>query len=120
MTEWDSAAEVHLKDTITTLQELGVAQLFEEQVATVWRRNVDAYDPQLGDTPRSLGVTCSENLRELILRACASTEVPWPAGDVVGRAVDNSLRLEARGTRLALMKAPPSSVRTPDWASNVF
>lgn len=54
MTDWDSAALQHLQAVAKQLRAVDIAALFEEQVRAVWRRNVDAYDQVLGDTPLTL------------------------------------------------------------------
>jgi len=120
MTQWDSAASAHLQAVRSSLRDTGVEELLEAHVQAVWRRNVDGYDPLLGDTPLSLGIDCSENLRELLLRSCAGADTAWRSGGVVASTVDRSLRLEAAGVRLGLMKAPPAQTRTPDWTSATF
>lgn len=120
MNEWDSAAATYLRDLVSQLRTAGVIELFEEQVPTVWRRNVDSFDRLLGDTNRSLGFTCHENLRELVVRACAGESSAWRQRGVTALAVDSSLRVDACGVRLGLMKAPPSTKRTPAWHGSDF
>lgn len=120
MKQWDSAASAHLKTVTSELRAVGVARLLEEQVRAVWQRNVDAHDPLLGDTSLSLGVACSENLRELVVGTCAGDGSVWRRRGVGASTVDRSLRVEVRGVRLGLMKAPPSRVRTPDWTGAAF
>lgn len=120
MTQWDGGAAAHLEAVVTDLVEAGVASLLEEQVRAVWRRNVDGHDPLLGDTSLSLGIDCSENLRELVLRSCADEGSVWRRRGVSASAHDRSLRLEAAGVRVGLMKAPPSATRTPEWTASSF
>jgi len=120
MNQWDSVAAAHLEIVAAKLRAVGVGQLIDEQVRAVWRRNVDAFDPMLGDTSLSLGISCSENLRELVMRSCTGDSSVWRGRGVTASTVDRSLRLDACGVRLGLMKAPPSQVRTPDWAGAAF
>lgn len=118
--KWDSAAAAHLEAVVANLRQAGAVGLLEEYVAAVYRRNVDNYDTQLGDTLRSLGGTCAENLRELIVRACSGAESLWLARGVRASAPETSLQVEACGIRLLLMKGPPTPQRTPDWISSAF
>jgi hypothetical protein len=120
MGQWDSAALQHLQAVVDELRAVDVAALFEEQVRTVWCRNVDAFDQLLGDTPLSLGIDCAENLRELVLRACAGEDSPWQERGVSAVSVDRSLRVDACGVRISVMKAPPFRLRTPDWTGAAF
>lgn len=94
--------------------------MLEKHVQAVWRRNVDGHDPLLGDTSLSLGIDCSENLRELVVRNCAGAGSVWCQRGVATSVTDRSLRLDVAGVRLGLMKAPPSSARTPDWTASSF
>lgn len=120
MTQWDSAAAAHLQTIAADLHEVGVARLIEEQVRAVWRRNVDGHDPLLGDTSLSLGIVCSENLRELLVRACVGNGSDWRKRGVAASVTDRSLRLDVAGVRVGLMKAPPSLARTPAWTASSF
>ncbi len=120
MTQWDSAASAHIQTVVADLHETGVARMLEEQVRAVWRRNVDGHDPLLGDTSLSLGIDCAENLRELVVCNCAGDSSVWRKRGVSASVTDRSLRLDVAGVRLGLMKAPPSSARTPEWTASSF
>lgn len=121
MSRWDEAAETHLEAVAAHLREVGVVSLLRGQVQAVWRRNVDGHDPLLGDTSLSLGVHCSENLRELVVRECTGGSSPWRARGVAASVVDRSLRLDVAGVRVGLVKAPPRpSDRTPQWDGAAF
>jgi hypothetical protein len=120
MTQWDDAASAHLRTVAADLREVGIARMLEEQVRAVWRRNVDGHDPLLGDTSLSLGIDCSENLRELVVRNCAGDGSVWRRRGVAASVTDRSLRLDVAGVRLGLMKAPPSPARTPEWTASSF
>jgi hypothetical protein len=120
MTQWDSAASAHLETVVADLHEVGVASMLQEQVRAVWRRNVDGHDPALGDTSLSLGIDCSENLRELVVRSCSGEGSIWRRRGVSASVNDRSLRLHVAGLRLGLMKAPPSSSRMPEWTATSF
>ncbi len=117
---WDTAAADQLARTAEILRHLGVVDLLERQVSTVWRRNVSTFDPQLGDTNLSLALTSTENLRELLVREGAGADSPWPKRGVAITSVDNALRLEVAGLRLGQMKAPPSRSAEPHWHGPAF
>ena len=121
MAIWDSGAAAHLEAVVHELREVGAVSLLEEQVRAVWRRNVDGHDPLLGDTSLSLGIDCSENLRELLVRECTGGDSPWQARGLSASVRDRSLRLDVSGVRIFLMKAPPRpSARTPQWDGAAF
>lgn len=120
MTQWDEAALQHLQAVVAKLRAAGVAGLLERQARAVWRRNVDTFDHMMGDTALTLGVTCAENLRELVSRACADADGPWRRGGASAVSVDRSLRLDVCGVHIGVMKAPPSRRRTPDWTGVAF
>lgn len=118
MNSWDPAAQQRLRDVADDLRDLGLIDLLQEVVRDVWRYNVDRYDPEeIGDTNRSLGVTATENVRSLVLRRMG------PDGDerldrqLRASGADNSLLIYAPGgTRLRVMKGPPSEQLTePRW-----
>jgi hypothetical protein len=93
---------------------VGVLGLLEAAVAAVWERNVARHDPEVaGDTPVTLGITSSENLRTVLLRAAPEWE---PRGVLVG-APWNSLAVAHDGVVLHLMKAPDGSGGRPDFAT---
>ena len=93
---------------------VGVLGLLEDAVAAVWERNVARHDPEVaGDTAVTLGITSSENLRTVLLRAAPEWE---PRGVLVG-APWNSLAVAYDGVVLHLMKAPDGSGSRPDFAT---
>jgi hypothetical protein len=92
----------------------GVLGLLEDAVAAVWERNVARHDPDVaGDTAVTLGITSSENLRTVLMRAAPEWE---PRGVLVG-APCNSLAVAYDGVVLHLMKAPDGSGSRPDFAT---
>ncbi len=100
------------------LTGVGVVGLFERLIADVWRVNCQRYEPsEIGDTPRSLGVTASENLRVRLLREVGGTSSEWRARGVKAGAPDNSLLLAACGYEVRQMKAPQTDTRIPGWSS---
>ena len=99
------------------LKATGVLDLMEDTIAYVWSANVGRYEPsEIGDTPRSIGLTASENLRELVMRACID-DPSYVNRDVHASAPDQSLVLQVGDLALRALKAPPSSERIPSWGS---
>jgi len=93
---------------------VGVLGLLEDAVAAVWERNVARHDPEVaGDTAVTLGITSSENLRTLLLRAAPE----WEPRGVLLAAPCNSLAVAYGGVVLHLMKAPDGSGSRPDFAT---
>lgn len=115
-TVWDRAAARRLEEITAELAETGVLALFERLVAETWRYNCQRYEPaEAGDTPRSLGVTASENLRVRVLREINDLTSGWAERGVLATSPDNALRVHARGVDVRQMKAPGSEVRLPRW-----
>ncbi len=93
---------------------VGVLGLLEDTVARVWERNVARHDPDVaGDTPVTLGITSSENLRTVLLRAAPE----WESRGVLVGAPWNSLAVAHDGVVLHLMKAPDAAGGRPDFAT---
>jgi hypothetical protein len=116
MTVWDQPAVDRLEVIAADLQAVGVLDLFERLVARTWRYNCQRYEPaEAGDTPRSLGVTASENLRVQVLREVMAPTSAWAERGVVATAPENSLLVQACGVNLRQMKAPASPSRFPAW-----
>lgn len=116
----DGPAARHLEHAIKRLGDVGLARLLEEHVAAVWRRNLDEHDPLHGDNAKSLGIRCHENLRELLSRECNDATTAWASRGVSASTSDGSLAIRLDTLRVSLMKAPPSSDRTPAWESAKF
>jgi hypothetical protein len=112
--DWDGPALAWLRGVRDRWGAVGVLGLLEDAVGQVWERNVARYDPEVaGDTPVTLGITSSENLRTVLLRAAPQWE---PRGVLVG-APWNSLAVAYDGVVLHLMKAPDGSGSRPDFAT---
>ncbi len=110
----DARALAWLRGVRERWAAVGVLGLLEDAVAGVWERNVARYDPEVaGDTPVTLGITSSENLRTVLLRAAPEWE---PRGVLVG-APWNSLAVAHDGVVLHLMKAPDGAGGRPDFAT---
>ena len=111
---WDPGALTWLREVRDRWRALGVLELLEETVATVWERNVARHDPAVaGDTPMTLGITSSENLRIVLLRAAPEWE---PRGVLIG-APWNSLAVAHDAVVLHLMKAPDAAGSRPDFST---
>lgn len=119
MERWDRAAANRLDVIVEQLRETRVIEVLESTVARVWQANTARYEPSdLGDTPRSLGVTAAENIRELALRERWSQTGDGrldPAAHVT--APNDSLLIESGGISLRVMKAKPMvTLAEPEWA----
>ncbi|NMO89934.1 hypothetical protein [Actinomycetospora sp. TBRC 11914] len=111
---WDPGALAWLREVRDRWRALGVLGLLEDTVAAVWERNVSRHDPEVaGDTPVTLGITSSENLRTVLLRAAPEWE---PRGVLIG-APWNSLAVAHEAVVLHLMKAPDRAGSRPDFAT---
>jgi hypothetical protein len=118
MSEWDEAASDRLHNIIEQLRDSRVISVLEATVARVWRANTARYEPSdLGDTPRSLGITASENIRELVLRQkWGSTDTSELGRDVHITAPSGSLLVESCGVNLLMKKAHSMvAVAEPEW-----
>ncbi|MDT7741858.1 MAG: hypothetical protein QOE59_936 [Actinomycetota bacterium] len=110
----DARALAWLRGVADRWAAAGVLGLLEDAVAAVWERNVARHDPDVaGDTAVTLGITSSENLRTVLMRAAPEWE---PRGVLVG-APCNSLAVAYDGVVLHLMKAPDGSGSRPDFAT---
>jgi hypothetical protein len=111
---WDPGALAWLCEVRDRWRALGVLELLEDTVAAVWERNVARHDPEVaGDTPVTLGITSSENLRTVLLRAAPEWE---PRGVLIGAPM-NSLAVAHESVVLHLMKAPDGSGSRPDFGT---
>lgn len=111
---WDGPALAWLRGVRERWGAVGVLGLLEDAVAQVWERNLARHDPEVaGDTPVTLGITSSENLRTLLLRAGPQWE---PHGVLIG-APWNSVALAHDGVVLHLMKAPEGAGSRPDFST---
>ncbi|MDN5748980.1 MAG: hypothetical protein L0H64_10775 [Pseudonocardia sp.] len=115
MTEYDAQVAEWAEAKVVELRVLGVAQLLRQTVGRTWRRNADGYDPNAGDTARSLGVTQSENLRELMLREYHDHQELWRTRGVTVSAPEQSLLVNAAGLALHPMKARTNTEQDPQW-----
>jgi hypothetical protein len=115
---WDERVAVWLGDRVEALRELGLVEFFQRHTRTSWRNNIDRYEPtDAGDTPRSLGVTQSENLRELVLRAFRDNQDAWADRGVSMSAPQQSLLVRAAGLSLHPMKSRDNHQQEPSWST---
>lgn len=115
MTVYDAQVAEWSEAKVAQLRVVGVAQLLQRVVGRTWRHNADRYDPAAGDTARAIGVTQSENLRELMLREYHDHQQLWGARGVSVSAPEQSLLVHAAGVALHPMKAPVNTEQDPQW-----
>lgn len=123
MGPWDEAASERLRNVVEQLRTAHVIDVLEKTVARVWRANTARYEPSdLGDTPRSLGITAAENIRELTLRERWSPTGKGLLGNGVHvTAPNDSLLVEHGGVGLRVMKAAPMvALAEPGWGDFVW
>ena len=64
----EEAAQRALHTVVNECAESGLTDALRGLVQEVYTTNLDRYEPdELGDTPRSFGFQCYENLKELSL-----------------------------------------------------
>lgn len=127
MNEAQRAAESALGRFKQTVVATSTDNALRDLVRDVWAQNLDRYEPdELGDTPKSLGLQCAENLRELAVRRTAGDEREAPGGhwnipDLDVSTPRGVLTLTIDGRRIIPMKVPMSHGRVPrldlfrDW-----
>ena len=90
-------------------------------VRDVWAQNLDRYEPdELGDTPKALGIQCSENLRELAVRRSVgdereATEDHWTIPGLNVSTPRSVLTMTIDDRRIVPMKVPMSHGRVPRY-----
>lgn len=121
MNQAQRSAEVALDAFILKLESEGRDRELRALVQDVWAKNLDRYEPdELGDTPRGLGIQCSENLRELAVRRSVgdvreAIEDHWKLGDLVVSTPQSVLTLTFGARRLVPMKVPMAHGRVPQF-----
>lgn len=115
------AADRALVETVAMLTDTGLAAKVADLTGEVFKRNLERHEPgELGDTPTSFGVQCSENLKTLALRRFhgEGDEVDsehWNVPGLKVATVRNSLMFEQGGRHVYVMKAPYAEGRMPRW-----
>ena len=109
--ETDPAAALHrVREAVV---EAGFDQELQRLARRVWRSNLDRLEPDLGDTSRLLGLTCAENMTQLLFSALRDprTRIDGVRASLTSGAV----LIEMAGSRFRVLKAPFRSGLTPDW-----
>lgn len=121
----DSAREAALaavEQLRADLELAGAIGPIGDLIGDVWSQNIDRHEPEThGDTPRSLGQLCSENIKTRALRRYKrdDLEVPedhWHIPGLLVEVVGNVLTLTLDDRKIMFMKAPPNLGRRPDFA----
>ena len=121
MNEAQAAAEGALDRFKQIIVATGADEVWRYLVRDVWSQNLDRYEPdELGDTPKALGLQCSENLRELAVRRKAgdNREAPedhWTVPELSISTPRSVLTMTIDGRRVVPMKVPMSHGRTPHF-----
>lgn len=99
---YDAAAEALLHDVIDDWASRGILGTLRSVVDEVWPRNLDRYEPDLGDDRMVLGVQSSRNVRNLAVRLLENNGVE-------ASVVDHSLQVKYAGRVLHIGKARSSA-----------
>ncbi|QKE82870.1 hypothetical protein [Arthrobacter sp. NEB 688] len=116
------AAGVALADAATLVGDSGLGVALSELVREVWSTNVARFAPEEhGDTSKSLGWQCYENLRVIASRRFLGDEaVPaeerWDIPGLWVGTPKNVLTMRLSGISLVFKKAPHVQGREPLWA----
>jgi hypothetical protein len=115
------AANQALHAAVDTVNSSGLGQALHDLVGEVWSTNLARYAPEEhGDTTKSLGTQCYENLRELALRRFLGSEwlAPEDQWTIPGLTIatpQSVLTLTIGGVDLITKKVPYAQGRTPLW-----
>lgn len=114
------AAENAVHTAAEHMNEVGLTDRLRDLVREVWNANLARHEPEeLGDTNRSLGFQCSENLRELAVRRILGDQVlaedRWIVRDLQVTSPHSVLTLKLPGFEIVLMKVPSAHGRNPSW-----
>lgn len=97
----------------------GLTNLMRDLVCEVWRTNLARYEPdELGDSARTLGFQCFENLSTRVERRIRGHELERTRWEVDGLRVskpNGAIRMTVGGFDAYVMKAPMDAGRRPDW-----
>lgn len=114
---FDTEAATRAAAVAERLQQAGALAFFHDLVASMWTTNVARYDDALGDTARSLGMQCSENLGKRLYRS-RRDDVLLDAGLTVGRR-SGVVFCSFGEVTIRLVKAPSTSGLHPDWSTDL-
>lgn len=116
------AAEAALLAAVDTVEDSGLTRALHELIGEVWGINLARYAPdEHGDTTKSLGTQCYENLRELALRRFLGNEwlAPedqWAIPGLTITTPQSVLTFSIAGLHLITKKVPYAQGRTPLWS----
>lgn len=113
---FDSRASLRVTQVGHRLDEAGATSFLQQFVSRMWTANSARFETSLGDTSRSLGVQCSENLASKIWQARNDSTLR-DAGLVVQRR-HGAPFLTFDEVSIRFVKAPASSGLQPDWGSD--
>lgn len=99
---YDDAAEALLRSVIDDWATQGILGTLRSVVDEVWPRNLDRFEPDLGDDRMVLGVQSSRNVRNLAVRRLENDGVQ-------ASVVDHSLQVKYAGRVLHIGKARSSA-----------
>ncbi|MAS54214.1 MAG: hypothetical protein CMJ44_06260 [Pimelobacter sp.] len=115
------AAETAAYAAAELMTEVGLTRVLGDLVSEVWGANLERYEPEeRGDTTKSLGFQCSENIRELAVRRIqggdlAAPEDHWNVPGLQFTTPRGVLTLHLPGLEIVLMKVPYAHGRSPIW-----
>lgn len=121
MNERIQAAEQALDTATESIRTSGLADALHDLVGEVWSTNLARYAPEEhGDTTKSLGTQCYENLRELSLRRflgdqLLDPEEQWLIPGLLVSTPQSVLTLTLDGFHIVTKKVPHAQGRNPIW-----
>ncbi len=103
--------------------DTGLTEGMRDLVREVWTTNLERHEPEeLGDSARTLGFLCYENLSARIERRIVGHPLEATRWGIDGLRVarpQGSLRVELASHNYYVMKAPMGAGLQPDWGSLV-
>ena len=102
---YDDAASALLHEVVTDWAGAGILRPVRKVISEVWPRNLDRYEPDLGDDAMTLGVQSGRNVRNLAVRMLQEAGLD-------ARIEDQSLRVKHAGRVLHINKV---SSMSPSW-----
>jgi hypothetical protein len=115
------AAEGAVASAADAMNASGLTVLVRELLREVWATNLARYEPEeRGDAAKSLGIQCSENIRELVVRRVFGDDLVtladrWRVADLVLSTPRGVLTLSLSGFQVVTMKVPHAQGRAPIW-----
>ena len=121
----EEAAQRALHTVVNECAESGLTDALRGLVQEVYTTNLDRYEPdELGDTPRSFGFQCYENLKERAPRRAhhdvrEHSDAHWRISGLHVATPGGVLTFEFAGARFVTMKVPYGQGRNPNWGGGV-